>query len=399
MKSRGYLVTTLVIFHLWSVFNLAQANSPAPSELTHEQAEDRSNFIASVRKARQGDSDAQWQVGLTYTELGDYARAVPMLRFAADQGHARAAELLGWSYENGFGTGKDLDEARRWYLFASTQGEAGAAAALGRLLLKGNGPDRYKEAWQQFEVAASQNNTDAQYFLGWMLTQGIGQQPRDHALAYDWFLKAAHQGHAGAQLAVATHLSQGLGVSANSMAAREWLVRASEKGDPVANYMLGSLHKAAGKEEHEFAIRGYRVAAAAGHRAAQYELADLLVNSASEADRMEAELWLGRALEAGHKAAANRLGELYRDSEGMPPRLDKARDLFQQAAEHGNAIAMYNLAEMLNIGLGGARDTEMALKWYVRAADGGNKKAAEVVSVLLNSSVKMTELGLKGFWQ
>jgi len=141
------------------------------------------------------------------------------------------------------------------------------------------------------------------------------------------------------------------------------------------------------------------VAAAAGHREAQFALAILLAKSAAEADKKEAAEWFAKAREAGHVAAANHLGELYRDGVGVPRQHDKARSIFEQAAEQGDANAMYNLASMQNDGLGGARDTGKALKWYARATDEGHERASEVLDSLLNDSVKTSALGLKGFWQ
>jgi TPR repeat protein len=40
-----------------------------------------------------------------------------------------------------------------------------------------------------------------------------------------------------------------------------------------------------------------------------------------------------------------------------------------------------------------------ALKWYTRAAEEGHEKALEMVADLLDSSLKTSVLGLKGFWQ
>ena len=60
---------------------------------------------------------------------------------------------------------------------------------------------------------------------------------------------------------------------------------------------------------------------------------------------------------------------------------------------------MYNLAQMQNQGLGGPRDTVEALEWYTRAAEKGNENASEMLAGLLNSPVKTSALGLKGFWQ
>jgi hypothetical protein len=376
----------------------AAATEPATVALTYEQAEDRSNFIAQVRKARQGDTEAQWQVGLTYAKLGDPARALPMLQSAAGAGQPRAATLLGWLHEDGRGTERSVEEAKRWYRFAAEQGEADAMAALGRLLLQEKLPEARAAARQLFRRAAELKDPDGQYYLGWMLTEAAGDL-QDDVQAYGWFVKAARQGHIGAQLAVATHLLTGRGVAVDTKAAGEWLLRAAETRDPVANYLLGRFSEDAGQGHFDEARNSYRIAAAAGHREAQFALAAMLAKSAAEADRKEAAEWFGKADEAGHKAAANGLGELYRDGAGALQHLGKARTIFQRAAEHGDPDAMYNLAGMQDAGLGGPRDTDKALEWYARAADQGHEKASEVIGRLLNSSIKTSALGLKGFWQ
>ena len=368
------------------------------ADLTYEQTEDRSNFISQVKKARQGDAEAQWQVGVTYARLGDLARALPQLTSAARAGQARAATLLGWLYEDGRGTERNIEEARRWYRLAAEQGEADAMAALGRLLLQERSPEARAAARQLFRRAAGLQDPDGQYYLGWTLTEDA-KGPRDDAEAYDWFLKSARQGHVGAQLAVATHLLKGRGVAVDNKAAGEWLLRAAGTQDPVAHYLLGRWREEAGKGSVEAARSSYRIGAVAGHREAQFALASMLAKSATEADRKEAAGWFARADEAGHKAAANRLGELLRDGIGDLQQSDKARSLFQRAAERGDPNAMYNLAGMQNAGLGGARDTVKALEWYARAADEGHEKASEVIGALLNSSIKTSALGLKGFWQ
>jgi TPR repeat protein len=196
------------------------------------------------------------------------------------------------------------------------------------------------------------------------------------------------------------HLLGGNGVAADRKAAAEWLARAAEKQDPVAHYLLGRLFEEDGKVAAiPKALRSYRIAAAAGHREAQFALASLLAGSALARDRSEAAEWYGRAHEAGHGTAANRLGELYRDEVGERQQLFRARELFQLAAEQGNVDAMYNLAQMQNQGHGGIRDTDMALQWYSRAAAAGHERAVKVVERLLDSSIKTTALGLKGFWQ
>lgn len=376
----------------------AAAAGSETAALTAEQTEDRSNFIAQVRKARQGDVAAQWQVGSTYAKLGEPARALPLLRSAAGGGQPQAATLLGWLYEDGRGTERSIDEAKRWYRFAAEQGQADAMAALGRLLLQEKPAAARAAARQLFRRAAELGDPDGQYYLGWMLTEPAAE-PRDDVAAYNWFMKAARQGHIGAQLAVATDLLIGRGVAIDTKAGREWLLRAAETHDPVAHYLLGRLREDAAEGHLDEARNSYRIAAVAGHREAQFALAAMLAKSAAETDKKEAAEWFAKADAAGHKDAANRLGELYRDGAGTLQQLAKARDIFQRAAEHGDTNAMYNLAGMQNAGVGGSRDTDKALEWYARAADEGHEKASEVIGHLLNSSIKTSALGLKGFWQ
>jgi len=400
MIERGWFYCCLVALPVLIWATEVPAAEPVAVALTFDQNEDRANFIAQVRMARQGDTESQWQVGLTYVKLGDPVRALPILKSAADVGHSRAAALLGWLYEEGRGIEKDISEAKRWYRIAAEHGEADAMSSLGRLTLKGVGTEAHEVAWQLFQRAAQLDDPDGQYYVGWMIVQRA-KEPRDEMQAYDWFIKAARQGHVGAQIAVATHLMTGRGVAKDTKAAGEWLARAAETRDPVAHYLLGRLW--AGERDSGGALdsarSSFRIAAAAGHRDAQFALASLLVTSRSEADKKEAADWFAKADEAGHKAAANRLGEMLRDGTGVIQELNKARKIFQRAADQGNVDAMYNLAQMQNDGLGGQQDIDKALKWYTRAADEGHEGATEMVRGLLSSSVKTSSLGLKGFWQ
>lgn len=372
----------------------SEAEKPA---LSYVQNQDRADFIALVKKARQGDTESQWQVGQTYVRLGDPARAVPMLRFAAASGDPRAAVLLGSLHEEGLGTVKSREEALRWYRLAAEHGQPEAMAALGRLLLEESGPQARESAWQWLRQAARMDDRDGQYQIGWLLAQP--GSTHDDPQAFQWFIKAAGQGHVGAQIAAASHLRGGIGVSKDQKAAAGLLERAAAMQDPVANYLLGRLREEEGGSSRNKALDAYRIAAAAGHREARFALAVMLAASSAEADRKEAVEWFAKAHEGGHRAAANHLGEAYRDGMGVVRQYDKAKDYFQYAANQGDAKAMYNLAWMQNDGLGGPRDTDQALKWYARAAEQGHEGAARVVGGLLNSSVKTSALGLKGFWQ
>lgn len=381
-----------------AVFLLALAgkgiasDGPVRATLSYEQTEDRAAFIAAVRKARQGDSEAQWHVGRTYAGLGADAQALPMLLSAATSGHVSAASLAASFYEDGRGVPKDLGEALRWYRQAAEQGEPASMAALARLLPAGD-----PLVLNYLRRSAEAGDADGQYQLGLFLArQGPAQNVSE---ALDWFVKAGKQGHLGAQVASAAHLLEGKGVKADRQAGVALLERAARLRDPVANYLLGQAHLTAGKPDPEAARPPLRVAAMAGHREAQYLYGTLLAQSKVAEDRREAQEWLEKAQKTGHVVAANRLGELLRQFERDPQQVERARALFLQAAEQGNVDAMYNFAVMQNQGLGGPRDTFAALKWFNRAAEENHERAAEVLEDLLGSTIKTSSLGLKGFWQ
>ena len=374
----------------------ALAAEPEKPALSFEQTEDRAGFIVLVRKARQGDTESQWQVGQTYVRLGEPVRALPMLEAAAVTDHARAAALLGSLHEAGRGTVKNRDEAMRWYRLAADRGEAQAMAALGRLLLQDHGSEARESALRFLRQSAGLGDRDGQYHLGWLLAQP--GTARDDVEAYRLFVKSAAQGHVGAQVAAAIHLLHGRGVAKDEKAAADWLQRAANAQDPVAHYHLARLRERAADGDRAAVRNSYRIAATAGHRESQFALGGILAKSRVEAERKEAVVWFAKANEARHPAAANSLGEIYRDGIGVLQQPEKARSYFKQAADEGDANAMYNLAQMMNEGIGGSRDTGQALSWYTRSAEQGHQEALEVVDGLLNSSVKTSSLGLKGFW-
>ncbi len=93
------------------------------------------------RYANQGDSDAQFQLGLMY-ETGkgvprNYCDAFKWFRLAAQQGNNDAEYKLGYMYENGLGVfKKGYAEASKWYRLAADKGHPDAITKLQELDLK-----------------------------------------------------------------------------------------------------------------------------------------------------------------------------------------------------------------------------------------------------------------------
>lgn len=135
---------------------------------------------------------------------GDVVGAMPMLRKAADAGHAPAQVLLA----------QILDQA-----------------------------EFDREAVDYFRKAAAQGDADGEFGLGTMYAGGEGVA-RDAQEALRWYRLAAGRGHERAILVLAlAHLRGDLGLTdrrRDDAQARQWIRAAAEKGDAQAMQGLSS---------------------------------------------------------------------------------------------------------------------------------------------------------------
>ncbi len=155
------------------------------------------------RLAEQGDSKAQYKLGLLYYQGNgvpqDYTEAVHWYQKAADQGESMSQYAIGYMYETGKGVKQDFAEAALWYHKSADQDDPQAQCALGSLYYEGRGMQQDRsEAARWYRKAADQGFSKAQYDLGYMYANGQGV-PQDRAIANYWYLKAADQGNMDAR--------------------------------------------------------------------------------------------------------------------------------------------------------------------------------------------------------
>lgn len=97
--------------------------------------------------------------------------------------------------------------------------------------------------------------------------------------------------------------------------------------------------------------------------------------------RKAVELWQ-RAAELGEARAQNRLAMCYKNGEGVEQDLYKAIPLFQKAAEQGLRDAQYNLACIYKNGEGVGVDLTKAILWFRRAEAQGDTDARRMLETL-----------------
>ena len=181
-------------------------------------------------KARDGDCDAQYYLGLMFyfgnNKGRNHKKAFEYLKESADAGHSEAQYMVGVMYEYAQGVEQNYAQAFDFYIKAAKQGHTealnwliskaeakygsskaqcnlgliykrGQVDAIGKVINRA-----YDKALKYFKMAAEQGNSVAQYNLGLMYEAGQVEGGQNLKEAIDWYQKAADRGHKQAERAL-----------------------------------------------------------------------------------------------------------------------------------------------------------------------------------------------------
>lgn len=234
----------------------------------------------------QGEAQTFFQLGSNY-RTGRHVEANKNLALewylkAAEMGHMRAQNSVGYMYENVNGAVfVHYQEAATWYRKSAEQGYAKAQSNLANLLYKGWGVDQStSEAISWYKSAAEQGWVKAQYNLGKIYDDGKKYDSRgaetDYGEAKRWYHAAAEQGHMLAQHKLGVLWELGKGVNQDYSQAIEWYKMAADQGHSVSQYKIGEIYRVGGYgvvEDPFKAMYWYAMAAEKNHPKAMFELA------------------------------------------------------------------------------------------------------------------------------
>jgi localization factor PodJL len=124
-------------------------------------------------------------------------------------------------------------------------------------------------------------------------------------------------------------------------------------------------------------VQSLRTAANLGYAPAQRRLGKLYEDGGAgvQKDLAESRRWNQRAAANGDPRGMHNLALDYYQGSGGPLSYSVAANLFQRAAELGLRDSQFNLARLLEAGIGVPQDLSGAYRWYLIAARGGDTQA------------------------
>ena len=197
----------------------------------------------------------------------------------------------------------------------------------------------FEESLKWLNLAAAQGNEDALKMLE--------QVEKAKKLLLD-----AEGGDLEAQYQIGRYYHHGYGLAVDIEKAKDWYVRAAERGHTEAMYELG-FH---------------------------YDLSGTVPGDGYRESMLEARKWYTLAAKQGHAEAAYRLGRIYYYGFGFDRFEDHRREAikcFEFAAEKGLDEAQCTLGACYYWGYGTEKNVEKSLKWFRMAAEQGNKDAID----------------------
>lgn len=365
---------------------LAAAQDPSACYALGKYYRDKAEHLIAKKwfreGAEKGDKDCQFELALLLIGSTNPVAAEYWFKQAFQNGHDKAAYELARLLEK---SPANLPEAVEYYKLEADSGNYDAALKLGFIYSGANPPGRnYVEALVWFEKAANQGSIEAQYQLGYRLRWGGEGVQIDAEKAAEWMLLAADAEHIKAQFYAGWMFSNGFGCNQDYEKAASYYISASEGGDAASTCNLGLLYFCGNglPKSSRKAVSLFKRAIKLGDSHAKYLLAyRYLEGEGVTKDTGEALLLMKEAANEGVVDAMNSLGEWYKSGNVVNLDIEKAIEYYEMASAQNNLNAMNSLGWIYEEGKGGV-DLEKAVANYTKAAELGHEYAQCNLAIL-----------------
>ena len=362
----------------------------ALAELYEKQGEEENMIRLLVKAGEQGNVGAMDRLETHFKEVEDYRSAIRWTEKKAKLGDADAMWWMGIRYRDGEWVERDLEKAFEWFQKSAKAEDANGMCLLGDCYRDGEGTGHnIEEAIHWYEKSAALENSYAMWRLGMLYDEGNGV-PENPVLGAEWYRKSAEAGNTQGMYYLALDYEYGTGVEQNDAEAKKWYRKAADEGYAPAQRRIGDYYADEGK--YKDAMRWYEKAAEQGDGASFNEIGLMYSNgNGVRQDANKAFGWFQRSAEAGFGWGMFNLAQCYEYGDGVQQNDRIAKKWYEKAANESLAEAECRMGEYCC----DAGDYAKARYWYKRAADRGDGRAMWMQGVLRSSE----EYGLQNEWK
>jgi len=346
---------------------------------------DKRNFDRTVKEARIGHRESQYEVALMYANgvgvAQDLTQAIYWVRQSAERGFAPAQYLLATRFSAGEVVEQDDHQALKWLLKAADQDHPKAIFKLAKFY----STTHTRAASELCQAAARAGVPQAQYELATEIV-ATSAGPVSAEQAFLWCLQAAEQGIAAAQCALADRYARGEGVPQDVATASAWYRKAARQYHIAAQVALARLDaQGQGRSGESLLVKRFsgtanrrrdsqrwNQAGDAGDAHTKYQLGLMYQNGwGVSQDDTQCRAWFETAAQLGHGQAQLAVAKL------LEAELNFQQALlgYQRLATLGEPEACAALGRFYWLGQGTSKDDFLALTWTLRAAETGQSQA------------------------
>lgn len=245
------------------------------------------------------------------------------------------------------------DESVDDLVAAAMSGDSDAMLTLAGLYAgPGAADDDYARAFDWCSRALEAGNREAVLPLATMYRRGRGVE-RDERKAFELYEQAAGEGSVDAMLSVAEMLGSGAGVAEERAAAAQWVARAEVSAMPEHLTRIGRMYLTGEAVGQDF------------NKAREY------FESAGKPRPVYLDLYAGSIVRTPDPFAMIELGRMHAKGQGVPIDLERALDIYAQAAKTDDPEALLALSEMFEHGDCAPHDHGRADALKQRAVENG----------------------------
>lgn len=350
-----------------------------------------------------GSPDAKFLMSTLYIEGKDVRKdtrtGFKLLDDAADAEIAEAQHALGFALYEGVICGKNIKRAIRNFVAASRTGDPVDCYMAGKLMEEQTDEEpNYTKILGFYERAIKAGSLDATLAAARILRFGKGSVRKNPTQAFKYYKQVAQNGNNEAMVGYGCMIYLKEAGKSPADEGLVWLKRAMDNDYDDAFFQYGKL--LAASDDPDQKTLAYQAFEHVNHiPEAKYLCGKMKIKGEGTTKSVSGGMtMIKEASKQGFIPAIYSMGIGYRENKnGVKTNIKRAYEAFQKCAEAEYHPGEYQFAYMIEKGIGCEKDIDKAIKYYRKAAEGGEAKAMFNLALIYdeNKQYRNTEEAIK----